>query len=127
MNTTNDFLDALKAKKGLPSDYALAKFTGISKQAISGYRAGKSHFDDQTAIKVAALLEIDPAFVVMCAHRERAKTAEEKAVWSSVLEKLGGLAAALMLVPVLLMIPSESHAMSAAYNSQIQELTVFRS
>lgn len=97
MNTTIEFLDALKASNGGASDYAIAKILGVSHQTVSRYRIGKDFLGDSTAIRVANLLKIDPAYVIACAHAERSKKAEEKAVWLSIMERLGGAAAALVL------------------------------
>lgn len=97
MKTTCDFLDAIKARHGLQSDYALAAKLGMTLAAISKYRNRKDPMGDSTAIKVAELLEIDPAIVTAAAHLERAKKDDEKAVWNSILEKLGGLAALVLL------------------------------
>lgn len=97
MKTTCDFLDAVKALHSLPSDYALAKKIGIQQSAVSNYRSKRSYMDDATAIRVAALLEIDAAIVFAAVHRERAKAPAEQAVWESILEKLGGAAAVVLL------------------------------
>lgn len=82
MNTTIQFLNALKARNGGASDYAIAKILGLTHQAVSRYRVGKEFLGDSTAIRVAKLLEIDPSYVVACAHAERCKAEDEKAVWT---------------------------------------------
>lgn len=87
MKTTNQFLDEVKAKHGLSSDYALAKFAGISKQAISNYRARKSFLDDEIAEKVAALLGVSAAYVTACAHAERTKSDTQRRMWESIADK----------------------------------------
>lgn len=89
MSVTIEFLEAIKAKKSITSDYKLAQMLGATKQTISGYRNGKSNLDDSMALRVANLLEIDPAQVIASAHFERAKRPEEKAVWHSILQRLG--------------------------------------
>lgn len=81
MKDTNQYLDAIKAKHGLTSDYQLAKLMGIRQSTISGYRAGRSHFDDLMALKVAELLGIQPIEVIAAANVARAKTTEVRKVW----------------------------------------------
>lgn len=125
--TTNEFLDAIAAKEGGCSDYRLAKILECSQQVVSSYRHKGVAFGDEIAIRAANILELDPAYVVMCVHKERAKTEGEKALWSSMLERLGGLAAAILLAPALLMAPTESHANTTSYDSRLQVLTVIRS
>lgn len=83
MKTTVQYLDAIRAKHGLTSDYQLAKLMDIRQSTISGYRAGRSHLDDLMSLKVADLLGIDPMEVISAANAERAKTQAVKEVWAS--------------------------------------------
>lgn len=91
--TTRDFLDAIKARYRLPSDYALAHFMGISKGIVSSYRVGKSGIGDQTALKVAKLLELDPGYVLACLHAERAHRDDVREIWQKTAQTLKGTAA----------------------------------
>lgn len=97
MKTTIEFLDELEARLGGITDYAVAPFLGITRSAVSRYRKGKDFLGDSTAIRVAELLEIDPAVVLASVHFERAKKDAEKAVWKEIFEKLGGIAAAVVI------------------------------
>jgi transcriptional regulator with XRE-family HTH domain len=83
---TNDYLDAVRVKRDLPSDYAAAKLLGITRQTISGYRNGGKQFDDAIACRVAEVLGIHPGLVMLDMHRERAKTPQERSVWKEVFE-----------------------------------------
>ena len=88
MKTTADYLDAVKEKLHLPSDYALAKYWEVSKQDISEYRSGKRTLGDDRAIAVARILGINPAEPLICSHAERAKSIEAKQVWAGLMEKI---------------------------------------
>lgn len=46
METTTQFLDQIKARYGLPSDYALAAKLGITQSGVSSYRVGRSKLGD---------------------------------------------------------------------------------
>ena len=120
MRSTVDFLDAVKSRHSLPSDYALAPFLGITKQEVSKLRNGKVYLGDSTALQVAKLLEIDPAEVIASAYFERAKRPEEKAVWQSIMKRLGGAAACVVLGLSLVTPPpaqaSESPALKIMLN-----------
>ena len=72
MQTTVQLLDAVKAAKGISSDYALAPVLGMTRGAVSNYRQGTRVMDDVAAMKVADALGVDPAYVVACVHAERA-------------------------------------------------------
>lgn len=106
MNTTNEFLDAVKAKHGLASDYALSKELGVKPSCISNYRSNRSYLDDLMAVKVAEALEIDPLYVIASANAERSKKDSERKVWTDILERLGGLAASVVIGLALSALPA---------------------
>lgn len=93
---TADFLNALRQKHTLQSDYALAKFLGVGATTISSYRVGRSCFDGDMALKVAELLEMPAGYVLACIEEERAertKRPQVKAAWRKVAETLAPTAA----------------------------------
>ena len=87
MKTTIEFLDAVKAKLGIESDYALAKRLGFPLSTVSNYRTGRRVLDDDAALSVANVLDVHPFVVIASANAERAKTPEQRERWSSVMEK----------------------------------------
>lgn len=97
MNTTLDYLEAVKQKlkKGDEevSDYRLAKELEISRAAVSKYKNKGDTLSEETAMKVASILEIEPIVVLAAIHAEKAKTAEIKAAWRGLVERLGSVAA----------------------------------
>ena len=101
METTVDFLDSMKARHGLTSDYQLAKHLKIRPNRISNYRQGVSLFDEETCLLIAADLKLDPGYVFACIAAERANKPEVKAAWKHTAEILGGLAAALAILAIL--------------------------
>lgn len=128
---TTDYLDALRAHYDLPSDYALAKKWGVSRQFISNYRSGRHTFDDSNAIKVANWLNIDPAIVLADMHAERSKTPEARAAWRSIAKRLTSAAAALLLGFVVLAgsVPGPTFAAIASADCilcKIQNLLIYR-
>lgn len=86
MNTI-EYLDAVKQRLGVASDYALAKALGFSLSSVSGYRTGRRFLDDDAALTVAQTLNVNPLVVIAAANLERAKTPEQAARWSGVMEK----------------------------------------
>lgn len=87
MKTTIQFLDAVKEKLGIESDYALAKRLGFSLSTVSNYRTGRRVLDDDAALTVALALDIHPFNVIASVNAERAKTPEQRERWSGVMEK----------------------------------------
>lgn len=97
MKTTTQWLDEAKNKHSL-SDYALAPKLGVGRGQMSKYRNGHDFLSDDVAIKLAELLGMDnPAEIIASAHAERAKSAEVREFWSAWAQRLGGVAAGVLL------------------------------
>lgn len=103
MQTTNDFLDSVKEKHRLGSDYALAGCLGITRSMVSAYRTGKRMLGDGTAVRVAELLEVDPGYVLASIEAERTHNAAARKAWENLAElvKRHGVAAGLLLLAVI--------------------------
>jgi transcriptional regulator with XRE-family HTH domain len=97
MRKTIEFLDAVKARHQLTSDYQLAKLLGVKQQTISSYRIGRSRLDEEMALRVAAELDLEPAHVLACIAAERTKSERVRKAWQ---RAAAATAAALALVAV---------------------------
>jgi transcriptional regulator with XRE-family HTH domain len=86
MKTTIEFLDAVKEKLGIESDYGLAKRLGFSLSTVSNYRTGRRILDDDAALIVAQALDVHPFNVIAAVNAERAKTPEMRARWMGLVE-----------------------------------------
>src|SRR6266702_116946 len=67
MKSTVQFLDAVRVRHGLTSDYQLAKFLRARQQTISRYRNGQSMMDEAMCLKIAAALSLDDPGEVLVA------------------------------------------------------------
>lgn len=101
MQTTADFIEALKAKHGLKSNYAVAKFLNQTDTAVARWSKGSVTFSDEMAMHMAELLDFDPAYVVACVHAERAKTEAEKKLWERISNIHYAIAATIMLALIV--------------------------
>ena len=81
MLTTNDLLDRVKSRHGIPSDYQLAHFLKVTPASISKHRTKPHGMDDQLALRVAEAAGMAVEYVLVCAAVERAKRTQEKAAW----------------------------------------------
>jgi len=106
MKTTKEYLNAVKAKTGVASDYALSKVLDISRQQVSKYRNNNEFLSDLTCVKVASILEIDPMIVISAINAERSRNEKEKAVWTALFEKLGGMAASVLIATAVFSAPA---------------------
>ena len=84
MHTTNQLLDAIKARHGITSEYRLTRTIGITDNTLRNYRHGATVPDDAVAVKLAEMLELDPGYVVACVHAERAKEPQLRKVWEGI-------------------------------------------
>ncbi len=97
MQTTVQFLDAVRVRHGLPSDYKLAKFLGVSQSSISHYRRGQSMMDEAMCLKIAAALGVEQGEVLVAIAFEREKRAEVKRAWQRVAQRLASVAGAILI------------------------------
>lgn len=78
-----NWIDKVKAVKGLDSDYAVAKAIGVSRFTVSGYRQRPdATLDEDNAIKVAAALGERPEAVLLDQYAERTKNPEVRSALS---------------------------------------------
>lgn len=101
MKTTIEFLDAVKAARGLTSDNQLAVFLGCSRQMVGLYRKGNDFLGDEMAVKIASILGLDAGFVLACVAAQRSKIPEAKKAFAWMAQHLGGLAAGLLLFLII--------------------------
>ena len=97
MQTTTDFLDAVKKRLSLPSDYAVAGALGLKRQSLSHYRKKRDFLGEETACRVAQILELSPGYVLACVAAERAKAAGVRRAWEKAARALQHTAAAVIL------------------------------
>jgi len=98
MHTTTELLDLLSELHAGASDYRLAKLIGVQRTAVSNWRRGVSHFGNPEAIRIAKLLNFDPAYVMACANAERSRSDEERAIWERVARAVAANAAGVAVV-----------------------------
>jgi lysophospholipase L1-like esterase len=88
---TVEYLDAVKKKLGIESDYGLQKPLNVTKQTVSRYRTGNGTFDQVVALRVAAILALPPAKVIADIELERATLPELQDVWRDIAKKVAVL------------------------------------
>jgi DNA-binding XRE family transcriptional regulator len=87
MKTTVEYLDMIKQRLNLPSDYALANALGITRESVSQLRNGKTSMGIETAMKAGEFLHIDGHAIYADSQIERAKKPEIREFWLSISEK----------------------------------------
>jgi len=107
----SQWIDRINAAKGW-TDYRVAKELGFKSSTISMYRAHGTPMDEAIAMKVAHVLDVSPAIVLADQAMERAKNDEARSAWGSILERLGGVAAVVLLGVGLGTAPTPAQAKS---------------
>lgn len=105
---TIEYLDAVKAKRGLPSDYALAKELGITRESVAQYRSGRSALGIETSMKVGEILGLDGHMVYAHGQIERAKNGTQADFWQAISEKFSESFNALMRESVRALFPMKT-------------------
>jgi hypothetical protein len=88
---TSDLLDSVKERLSLPSDYALARYLGVSHQAVSKLRRTNGHLGDEAAVKVAEALGKDPGRFLVEIHAARTKCPAARKALQGLAEKAGAV------------------------------------
>jgi len=104
---TVEYLDAVRAHLGLTSDYQLAKVLKVRGSAVVNWRKGRSNLADDVAVRVAELLQLDPARVLADMAAERSSSEAVRAIWSRVAATLSVAA-----VAVIASVPGDAKAAS---------------
>jgi len=109
METMNDLINQIVKKYGLTDengtviDNKVAGILGISRQLVGQLKTGRvKHVGEKTAYRVAVLLNLNPAYVLLVLATERAKTADVRRVWESMMKTVTKTAAAILVGSVLL-------------------------
>ena len=109
MKSTINYLDEAKEKLGIESDYAMAKWLGVGRAAVSNWRVKRNFIDDYAAAKIAQALGVEPMEIIAAANAEREK-GDKKEFWENFYKRLGGIAASIFFAVNLIMTPTPSQA-----------------
>ena len=96
MNTI-EILDMIKARYGLPSDYALAKKLNISRARVSTYRTRGSSMDDELCLVCENLLELPEGSLLFELQASRTKCKKAAELFHKISQQLTATAASILL------------------------------
>ena len=126
MDTINQYFDKIKEKHNLSSDYALAKMLGQTRSSVSIVRHGGS-VKNKTAIKMAGLLDIDAAPILLAATVERTTNPIEKTTWERISKLIGEArteTAAMLLISLVIFSTFENA--TSAFSLLCKKLQYFK-
>lgn len=76
-----EWIDRVKREKRVQSDYAVAKLLGVTQSAISVLRVRESTMSDDTSVKVAYALGIEPITVLIDQQQEKTTNECAREAW----------------------------------------------
>lgn len=93
----SQYLDALREKLGVQSDYAVSLRMGWTRQLASNYRNNRNTFDNTTCAQIAEALGVTFDEIVADMEKQRAKTEAQREFWENFASRLKGAAAGVFL------------------------------
>ena len=116
MEKMQDFVQQIRQRYDIKSDYGLAKALSLSRNAISAHKHKRSkHFSEETAYRIAELLNMDPAYVMTCLAAERAKDERVRETWQRV-GRLMRVGFVVIFVSIFVPKPAEASVFSFLHN-----------
>ncbi|WP_407473015.1 DUF3693 domain-containing protein [Xanthomonas campestris] len=112
MQSVAELLDAIKERRNLTTDSALAAALGVSRQTVNNWRQGRNTPDPVACATIAGLTGEPLALVMGIAGEQRAISREEKAVW----RKLAATAMTLA-IGLSLALPVRAEAVAKAFQA----------
>lgn len=119
---TSDFVDAIRLRHDLRSDYMVAKLLDVAPNYVSQWRRGRNTMGDDTCMKVAELLELRPEYVLACVAAERAKSESVREAW----ERAAAALAACLALAVGLAVPSPAPAAGGPAGGAVHIMSTVR-
>jgi transcriptional regulator with XRE-family HTH domain len=86
------YIDALRARFRLHTDFAVARLLKVERATISNWRAGRRAPDECQAVAIARLLGIAPWRVLLDTAAYRAQSRPAAAAWRACARQLTGKA-----------------------------------
>lgn len=131
MENVKSLLDAVKAAKGVTSDYALAKAIDLSKQHVSAMYKGTEIPNDYDCLLISKALDKPLTDVLAVVKIVTEKNEKRRAAWLEYYKSIGGIAAEwamALFVGVTLTVttPAEAAQNQSDRTSEYQRIQIMR-
>ena len=94
---TLEYYKLLKDQLNIESAYGIAKKLGVTRQCVSKWINKGNTFDDNTAVKVAEILDIPPEIIKIDMETERTKCPKLRTALQKASKVLQGVAASIFI------------------------------
>ncbi|EHX2565827.1 helix-turn-helix transcriptional regulator [Escherichia coli] len=89
MKWLEDYIDELKERLKLQSDYATAQYLGIPRQSMTKIRNNTALIGHDKCLKIANALKIDPVEIIATVNAQKEKDKDLKAMWIRLAKEKG--------------------------------------
>lgn len=89
MKWLEDYIDELKERLKLKSDYATAQYLGIPRQSMTKIRNNTALIGNDKCLKIANALKIDPIEIIATVNAQKEKDKDLKAMWIRLAKEKG--------------------------------------
>lgn len=105
-------------ERGIAKNSAdLARELGVSRSALSEWRAERNSPNDDQAVRLAELLGKDPGELLAECGAARAKTPETRKAWERIAARMAGATMAGLMAMTAL--PQDAHALTSDYRESV--------
>lgn len=115
------WLDSVKDRAGIESDYRLAKTIRKSQSLLTNYRAGRSLPDSACIVALCDICGDDPGPIAAAIEAQRAPEGPARALWQSIAERLRAGSSVILSAGIAVAVVPQSPIDSMAYNVQAAE------
>ena len=84
MKTTKNFYDEICETYEVSSAYAVAKIVDVKPNTALRWKKNASTFDEDISVRVAKLLDYDPAYVLACMAAQKSEEKESYSYWTKI-------------------------------------------
>jgi hypothetical protein len=119
-----EYVQQIKAAKGLQTDYAVAKFLGWKQNKITQYRNGQG-MDNDAALQVAEILEVPVIGIIADMQAQRAKDEVTKNKWIQLAKSTGVAGMVALSLNVVPMIVNPAVSTVSAANLSDTKYTLY--
>lgn len=92
MSTTTELMDLARAATASASDAELARKAGLKPAALSNYRQGTRHADEETIEALCKIAKVKPARWAMLIQADRQKTESARRFWQRLAQAAASVA-----------------------------------
>jgi len=124
MKDSSFYIDEIKRKHGITSDYAVSKLLDVPRQSMTNFKNGRSSFDTNLVFKVAELTGHNELEIIANIRASKEKDPAFMKKWQALAKQLSGLAVSVLIGHFVLfgMLETQLNSPSFEFYSRIMSI-----